>query len=307
MRQKGETLELETNVREGTVVTFAGGSLCEEATVTFATPRDGGWLVLVDRSPFHPESLSWPDQPGDHGTLTFPGGEPHAIVDCLTGLVDPDRGILLTDAEAIAASRSGASLQAVVLHVVRSEIGMGNVIGRRARLDVATDRRADLSLQHTGVHVAALTLNRFADRFWTKDKPDRDGLGFANLDKAAVTRSSIDTERSVDTYRIGKSLRKKGFDRNAFLAALPDVEDAMNMHLRGALLGASTPTRVSPPEGRLDGRRIWSTTLDGIEISIPCGGTHIDDLSRILAIDVELETIEDGFMLTTRTLGKRLA
>lgn len=294
-------MKLDTHLREGTVVTFASGSLAEEVTIVFAAPHEGGWLVLADRSPFHPVSLSWPDQPSDHGTLRRPDGEPHPVVDTVTGFLDPDSGTLFTGEDAAAAGRSGAPVHAVVVHDVRTEADLAATVGQRVRLEVEGTRRAALSRQHTGVHLAALALNRVADRFWTKAYPDRDDLGFANLDKAAVTVSAIETERSVDTYRIGKSLRKKGFDRDAFLAALAEVESAMNRHLPRFLTGASTRVQVSPPESRLGDRRVWSTTLDGVEVSIPCGGTHVDDLSAIADIRVELGPTEDGFTMTTRT------
>lgn len=292
-------MKFETHLREGTIVTFAGGTLVEEARIAFAAPYNGDWLVLADSSPFHPVSLSWPDQPGDHGTLALPGGAEYPVADTLTGFVDVDSGILFTGEDA--AARSGAPAHAVVMHVVRTGNDLAAAVGGQARFGVAAPRRAALSLQHTGVHLAALALNRAAERFWTKAYPDRDGLGSANLDKAAVTGSAIETDRSLDTYRIGKSLRKKGFDRDAFLAALPEAEDEVNVQLRRFLPGVPTQVEVSPPVGRLGDRRIWSTTLEGIEVSIPCGGTHVDDLSAITAIRVDLSPTEDGFTMTTRT------
>ena len=60
-------MDLQTEGIEGTVVTFAGGSLHEAALVGLTAEVAGEWLVVTDRSPFHPVSLSWPDQPGDRG------------------------------------------------------------------------------------------------------------------------------------------------------------------------------------------------------------------------------------------------
>ena len=44
-------MELQTDGVAGTVVTFAGGSLLEAASVVFSAEVAGEWLVVTDRSP----------------------------------------------------------------------------------------------------------------------------------------------------------------------------------------------------------------------------------------------------------------
>jgi alanyl-tRNA synthetase len=99
---------------------------------------------------------------------------------------------------------------------------------------------------------------------------------------------------------MGKSLRKKGFDAAAFLADLPGRAAMMNKALRH-MLEAPAPVLISPGEGPLGDRRLWSTRLNGVEVSMPCGGTHLAHLSELAAIEVELSPTDDGFIMVTRS------
>jgi alanyl-tRNA synthetase len=297
-------MNFQTEMTNGTTVTFAGGSEIEDATVLFTAALNSSSIVVVDRSPFHPVSLSWPDQPGDTGSLTTSGGAQVTIIDSSTGLLNTETGQLLIGNDAELAKRGELNVHAVVLHFVTDNIDLVQEVGQRVTLQVDKARRRTLSLQHTGVHLAALALNRCAAQYWTKDYSDRDSLGYPNFDKTAVAQSMISSDCSTDVYRIGKSLRKKGFDRDAFLTALPDIARSINGVLSELLLAAA-PVSVSPSEGPLDGRRVWSTRLRGAEVSIPCGGTHISDLSQIADINVDLAQSGDGFSMVTRS-GSRV-
>lgn len=293
-------MQYKTDLNAGTVVTFAGGSLTETATLLWAARIGEDWLLVTDRSPFHPVSLSWPDQPGDHGHVVLAGSETFDVIDSLTGVVDATAGMLLTEADATALPRGQENLHAVVLHRVRSPLDLSAQIGTSVMLHVDAARREALSLQHSGVHLAALALNQAAAGFWTKDYPDLDTLGAPNLDKAAVAASEITAEASLDTYRIGKSLRKKGFDRDAFTENLPARAAAINQLLTGMLAEGADVT-LTPAEGPLDGRRIWSTRLNGTEATMPCGGTHLPALCRIAEIKVDLTPADEGFAMRTKT------
>ena len=285
-------MELQTEAVEGTLVTFAGGSLHEAAVVVFSAEVAGEWLVLTDRSPFHPVSLSWPDQPGDRGWLIC-GPNRIRVLDSREGLLNRRTGLLSVGEAARALKRSDPDLTSVVLHV--SEAAPTT---KAVTLEVDATFRAALSLQHTGVHLAALALNRVAAGFWGKDPQDPDSLGAPNLDKAAVTCSEISEEASTDHYRFGKSLRKKGFDAAGFLADLPARATDLNEALRG-LLATPAPIRISPAEGPLADRRLWSTRLDGVDVAMPCGGTHLADLADLTEITVSMVPTEDGFVMRT--------
>lgn len=284
-------MELQTGLNSGTVVTFAGGTLRETARVLFVAQVAEDWLVVTDLSPFHPVSLSWPDQPGDRGELILADGRRLAVLDSREGLLHQTTGVLAIGDAARALKRSDPDLTSVVLHVTEAAPGCETVT-----LHVDAGYRAALSLQHTGVHLAALALNQVATRYWTKDPQDPDPLGAPNLDKAAVTRSEISADSSTDHYRLGKSLRKKGFDAAGFLADLPACTASVNAALSG-MLESPAEVGITPAKGPLGDRRLWSTRLNGAEVSMPCGGTHLANLAELAEVTVALAATEDGFVM----------
>ena len=289
-------MDLQTEGIEGTVVTFAGGGLREATSVVFTAEVAGEWLVVTDRSPFHPVSLSWPDQPGDRGWLIC-GANRSRVLDSREGLLNRRTGVLSVGEEARALKRSDPDVTSVVLHVTEAA-----PTTKAVTLEVDATFRAALSLQHTGVHLAALALNRVASGFWSKDPQDPDSLGAPNLDKAAVTRSEISEEASTDHYRLGKSLRKKGFDAAVFLTDLPTRATEVNEVLRG-FLATPAPVRISPAAGPLADRRLWSTRLNGADVAMPCGGTHLADLVELTEIMVSIAPTEDGFVMRTCSIS----
>ena len=97
-------------------------------------------------------------------------------------------------------------------------------------------------------------------------------------------------------------MRKKGFDRDAFLSDLPGRSLTINDIVR-QMLAVPMSVTVAPTEGYLADRRVWSTILNCATVSMPCGGTHISDLSQIDEINVVLMPFEDGFIMVTRCLG----
>lgn len=291
-------MELRTGLTDGTIVTFAGGSLAETARVQLAAEADGQGIVVTDRTPFHPQSLTWPDQPGDRGALVLADGRKVGVRDSREAVLNVATGMLLAGDAALGQRRGDPDLRAVVLHLL--DTGPLPQVGEEVGLAVDKAYRDALSLQHTGVHLAALALNQCAAPFWSKDAQDPDTLGFANLDQAAITRSEIGTAASLDVYRLGKSLRKRGFDRDAFVADLAARVVTINATL-ATMLAVSAKVILTPSEGQLGDRRQWSTRLGGREASMPCGGTHVADLSQIARITVELQPVEDGFAMTTTT------
>lgn len=295
-------MELQTGLNSGTLVTFAGGTLRETARVLFVAQVAEDWLVVTDLSPFHPVSPSWPDQPGDRGELILADGRRLAVLDSREGLLHQTTGVLAIGDAARALKRSDPDLTSVVLHVTEAAPDCEIVT-----LQVDASYRAALSLQHTGVHLAALALNRVATRYWTKDPQDPDSLGAPNLDKAAVTRSEISADSSTDHYRLGKSLRKKGFDAAGFLADLPACTASVNAAL-SEMLESPAEVRITPAKGPLGDRRLWSTRLNGAEVTMPCGGTHLANLAELAEVTVALTATEDGFvMLTSSTRRAQVA
>lgn len=293
-------MKFETSLKSGTFVTFPGGALTGQGRIEFAAPyAEDCWFIIADQTPVHPLSSRWPDQPGDLGQITFADGALFNFTDAWTGLVDTEAGVLLIGEEVNLARKGEGDWQSVVVHIVQSAQNMHAYVGQEARFTVDPHRRKALSVAHTAAHLAALALNAASAPFWTKAFSDVDAFGRPNLDKAAIQMSSIQQDLSTDIYRLGKSLKKKGFDRDRFHEHIESLGAEINSIIR-SWLKSEALISVTPPEGLLDDVRLWRSNLNGTEVTIPCGGTHVGSLSDISQIEVNLAPTEDGFVMTTR-------
>jgi len=274
-------------------VDFPAGSVEGEGVVLRVDPQpDGRAVVVVDRTPFHPLDHSWPDQPGDTGTL---GGL--AVVDSVTGAVDDDGALRLGDD--VGVRRGDPSRTWVVAHLVDAAGGALPEAGDVVTLDVDVRRRAAYSRGHSACHLAALALNEASARFWSKEPPRRDSRGFPFLDQIAIQVSRIEPDGAYDGYRCGKSLRKAGFDSAAFLAALDEVT-AQAHELLDAWVATAAASRLDTGgDPTLPARRTWHCDVPGGPAVIPCGGTHVKDLAALGRVRVAYAPTPDGFEQTT--------
>jgi alanyl-tRNA synthetase len=272
-----------------TVVTYPTGQLSGTATVlhTEAAP-DGLTAVLLDATPCHPVDAGWPDQGPDLATLSWPGGTSD-VSDCVVGATD---GAMLYLGASIPV-RSGAESAAagwafVVVHLV----AQAPAVGEQVTISVDQAHRSALSRGHTGCHLAALALNRALVGRWTKELA-LDGLGTPNFDATANSSSRILPRGSIDTYRLNKSLRRKGFTAEGLAEELPSLQEALNASLT-SWIDADAPVRVDRDGDRLTDRRSWVCTLPEGEVSIPCGGTHASALGELGALRASLSIANDG-------------
>src|SRR3954453_252283 len=191
-----------------TIVTYPAGATASTGTVLHVEPLgDERSAVLLDTTAFHPVHSAWPDQPADRGTLTTAQGTA-PIVDAVTGGIHDGRLHLGADLPVRTGTKGWIF---VVAHVVEGPLP---AIGDSVQIDVDQTFRAALSAAHTACHLAALALDAALASAWTKDAP-ADALGNPAFDSLAIQRSRIGPYRSTDTYRIGKSLRRKGFTPTA--------------------------------------------------------------------------------------------
>src|SRR5690606_25677861 len=163
-------------------------------------------------------------------------------------------------------------------------------VGAQVAVTVDAEYRRALSLGHTGCHLASLALNRAMAGYWGKDvRPD--ALGAPNFDAEANDTSRILERGSLDTYRLGKSLRKKGFGAAAAGDALSAIEAEVNATL-ATWIAEEAPVRIDREGDGLTDRRHWVCTLAEGEARIACGGTHATSLGELGSLHAAL-SLED--------------
>ncbi|HEY4267988.1 MAG TPA: metal-dependent hydrolase [Galbitalea sp.] len=280
-----------------TVVTYPAGGIASTGTVLHVSQApDGRTVVLLDTTAAHPVDSAWPDQPADRGELIV-DGTALALIDCVVGATDGAELFLGSD---IPVRKGTEGWAFVVAHLVDGPVAEG--ASAEVRVD-ATYRRA-LSAGHTGCHLASLALNAGLAGAWTKEVAI-DSLGHPNFDAIAIEVSTITEFGSIDVYRIGKSLRKRGFTTAVLVDSLEDVVAGANAQLAQWRDSAASVEIVREGDG-LTARREWHCDLPGHPVSIPCGGTHLANLGELAGLRIALEVAElDGALELRMTTTAR--
>ncbi|UCM48101.1 alanyl-tRNA editing protein [Aeromonas caviae] len=278
---------------EHTRASFVLGHHQEQASVVCCKQGDPT-LLVTDLTPFHPQSHLWPDQPGDVGTVRWEEGEA-AVGPCRMGAISPE-GELFVDTE-IPVKRGADGWAFVVVHPLAGSHHLA--IGSHVELTVDAEARHALSLGHSACHLVALALNRALTPYWRKETSELDALGQPDFDRLAIQLSRVEPRGSKEQYRIGKSLRKKGINSEALLADLDRIALQVNEQLMRWLKEGGEIRRSRAGEAVIDSR-YWHGMLEGREITIPCGGTHVGTLTELGQVQVTLASSEEGFTLTTR-------
>ena len=268
-----------------TVVTYPAGSLTGTATVLHVEPTAGGLsAVVLDATPCHPVDAAWPDQNADRAELSWPGGS-STVVNCVVAASDGSALYLGSD---IPVRKGTEGWAFVVAHLVAD----APPIGQAVSIAVDAEYRTAHSLGHTGCHLASLALNRAMAARWSKET-DTDHLGSPNFDAAANASSRILPRGSRDTYRLNKSLRRKGFVTDGLAEELAAIQDAINTCLAG-WIASDAPVHVDCDGERLTERRYWVCSLPEGEARIACGGTHATSLGELGALRATLSLSDDG-------------
>ncbi|WP_460367077.1 alanyl-tRNA editing protein [Actinocorallia lasiicapitis] len=278
-------------------MTFPSGATTGTSTVLLTVPYPGGGFgTVVARTPFHPLDHTWPDQPSDTGFLTV-DGRTLGVRDCVTGALRHGAAAgELVLGEAIEERRGDDGLYWLVVHVTDGEPPPP---GTQVTLTVDADRRHALSAGHTGCHLAALALNAAMAARWRKEIRT-DALGSPDFDQTAIISSRIHPFGSVDVYRLGKSLRKKGFTVEELAEELVALTAAVTERL-ASWARDDARVWVDSPRPDLTARRTRHCALPEGEVSIACGGTHLDSTGPLAPAAVTLTLGADGAELTMTT------
>jgi len=282
-----------------TTVSFPSGAVTGEGTVLVVAESADGVIVVVDSTPFHPVDHTWPDQPGDAGWLRV-GADSHEITEAVMAAISDDGDLAI--AAAIPVKRGAEGWTWLVGHRLQeTEAPSGLVAGARVRLDVDGARRSGLSRGHTACHLASLALDRAVADLWRKD-PGTDALGAPDFEGRSNQSSRIEQDTSVDEYRLGKSLRRAGFDTESFSAQIAERQEAINVQL-AEWVAAGGRSAVETDGDTIVDRRRWRCTLPEGEAVIPCGGTHVDDLTAFRAIEVSLALTDPQTLVMTTVVS----
>lgn len=282
----------------GTTITYASGAVRSTSTVVHvADAGDGRSAIVVDTTAFHPIDTAWPDQPADRGTLRA-GDAAFPIVDAVVGAAQGD-DLLLGRAVPVRTGTEGWTF--VVAHLIE---GDGVSEGDTVEIEADASYRAALSVGHTACHLASLALDAALAGAWRKDV-SADALGAPAFDALAISESRILPDGSRDVYRIGKSLRRKGFDPDA-LNDLDALAAAVDRRL-AEWIAAGGDVRIEAEGPTLADRRTWVCALPEADVRIPCGGTHVASLAELAGATVEfaLTPVEGGLELVMTTTATR--
>jgi alanyl-tRNA synthetase len=278
-----------------TIVLYPGGALRSDGVVLHreALP-DGRAAIVLDTTAFHAVDAAWPDQPADRGSVAR-ASAPDSAIAILDAVVAATDGTSLFIGSDAPVKKGTDGWAFVVAHIVDGEAAIAE--GDAVVVSVDAEYRRALSAGHTACHLASLALNRTLVDAWRKPVTV-DAAGSPNFDALAIESSTIVPDGSVDVYRIGKSLRKRGFDPES-LSDLDVVVEAANRTLDG-WISSGARAAVEPTNSPLTGRREWVCDLPDGRVAIPCGGTHIGALSAFGTVSVSLECTDvDGALVVT--------
>lgn len=276
------------------LVTYPAGSTAESSTVAALTRVDGQVLFAVKRTPCHPESPRWPDQPQDRCLLETDGTRISVGV---------QEGYLLGAELGVGALPEEVNPACAVSCVVHGiPTGLAPAVGEQVTMRVEEGYREALSRNHSRCHLVSLALNAALKDAWRKDPPARDSLGNPDFDKLAIVSSKIDEHGSLDSYRIGKHLRKSGFSVEALSDSEALSEVVANI-TKGWLL-SSPSISVTPGECALSERRTWTCELPQGTASFPCGGTHPSAMEPDEGLEVAISWGPDERRLQMRAQSR---
>ncbi|MDC9595674.1 hypothetical protein [Xenorhabdus anantnagensis] len=281
---------------------FMTGQLSLDAVIIDIFKYNNGYIIITDNSPFYPENYKWGDQKSDVGVIAFSTHILNIVKTYTAAVIDGriyiDQNIpnKLSSEDKLIPALYLESLNGLEEKIILDE---KIIIGKRVKLSVDAEVRHKISAAHSMAHFMSLALNKVANKYWNKNY-DTDSLGNFNLDKASIFKSSISELQSVDIYRFGKSIKKKGFDKAAFLQDIDSVNEEMNLTLKN-WLSVGSEIQVEYISKNIEDLRLWKSTVENHPVVIPCGGTHIKNTEEIEDVKVEISPGESDEYIVIKT------
>ena len=104
----------------------------------------------------------------------------------------------------------------------------------------------------------------------------------------------------MDDYRLGKSLRRAGFDPDGLAATLKEREERINA-LLAEWVASGAASRIDVDGPTIVDRRTWRCDLPQGEVAFLCGGTHVASLAEFASIRVSLDLSDPQLLVMTTT------
>jgi len=289
-------------MNSSTVILFPGGATQHTSEVIAARwyrPDESLAVVITAETPFHPVDHTWPDQPGDSGTI-FVAGQVFPVVDTIVAACAHGSTSLCFGSKL--PKRNTPGWYWLVAHVVvLSNAEPAGILDQRANLSVDAERRLALSAGHTASHLFSFAFNLHTRLFWRNDAPKIDSLRNPDVDQLAMQSSQILPGESLDSYRFGKTMTKSGFNRAAFLETLDETRERINTTFR-EWIDRGGRISIECSSQTLDARRQWVCDLPPGTARMFCGGTHLGDLNQLQKATVQFERLPGEVEIKARTI-----
>lgn len=266
-------------------------------------PDSNHIAIFVDQTSFHPVDNRWNDQPADKGTITCNGID-YSVIDCYLAAFEVGNDKLFFDKD-IPVKRNVDGWIFLVAHIIDDPQQLFTN-DYKMRLDMKVDpySRNALSAAHSACHLAALAFNKITKDYWKGTVDKLDSLGNPNLDSLTIFASKIQPFQSFDSYRFGKSIRKKGLNSATLLTDIQTIEDQINIQLKSWLSDISDIT-VAPLPSIITAQRNWHCQLPDGEAIVPCGGTHIKRFTETQEISVQFSLLSENEIIMNTKISKR--
>ncbi len=268
-----------------TQITYPSGATQARSTIEDVVQKPGNNHaigIVTKVTCMHPRDFRWPDQPADRGSLLI-NGKLVSVTDTVKARVI-EGGYQIDKDITLQRGKESSEATLVVIHCLDEMIDART--GDNVDISVDQDYRFSISSGHSASHLLTLGLNEVLSDFWKK-VPRIDENGFPAFTEMTLVKSEISEFACQDTFRIGKSLKKKGFDAELLWQSLPEIEMKLNEFIDNIVSDNSAKVLMRPSECSINEHRKWHLDANR-SYTKSCGGTHLTNFSQISHMRVAL-------------------